>query len=64
MLNWVEKMVLRRLASDNRLFGKISEPGWVLMDLETASNAEWEARTSPMHSSTPSLETCDLSFFC
>ena len=32
VLNWVEQMELRRLASDDRMFGKISEPGWVLMD--------------------------------
>ena len=30
VLNWVEQRELRRLASDDRLFGKISEPGWVL----------------------------------
>ena len=33
MLNWEKKRELRRLASDDRLFGKISEPGWVLMDM-------------------------------
>ena len=32
VLNWVEQMKLRVLASDDRLFGRIAEPGWVLMD--------------------------------
>ena len=32
MLNWVEQKELRGLASDDRLFGRIAEPGWVLMD--------------------------------
>ena len=31
-LNWVEQRELRGLASDDRLFGRIAEPGWVLMD--------------------------------
>ena len=32
VLNWVDQSELRRLASDDRLFGRIAEPGWVLMD--------------------------------
>ena len=32
VLNWVEQKELRGLASDDRLFGRIAEPGWVLMD--------------------------------
>ena len=32
VLNWAEHKELRGLASDDRLFGKIAEPGWVLMD--------------------------------
>ena len=32
VLNWVEQRELRGLASDDRLFGRIAEPGWVLMD--------------------------------
>ena len=32
VLNWVEQKELRRLASDDRLFGRIAEPGWMLMD--------------------------------
>ena len=32
VLNWVEQKELRGLASVYRLFGKIAEPGWVLMD--------------------------------
>ena len=32
MLNWVEHKELRGLASDDRLFGKIAEPGGMLMD--------------------------------
>ena len=31
VLNWVEQKELRGLASDDRLFGRIAEPGWVLM---------------------------------
>ena len=32
VLNWVEQRELRGLASDDRLFGRIAEPGWVSMD--------------------------------
>ena len=32
VLNWVEQRELRGLASDDRLIGRIAEPGWVLMD--------------------------------
>ena len=32
VLNWVEQKELRGLASDGMLFGRIAEPGWVLMD--------------------------------
>ena len=32
VLNWVEQRELRGLASDDRLFGRIAEPVWVLMD--------------------------------
>ena len=32
VLNWVEQRELRGLASDDRLLGRIAEPGWVLMD--------------------------------
>ena len=32
VLNWVEQKELRGLASDERLFGRIAEPGWMLMD--------------------------------
>ena len=32
MLNWVEQNELRGLANDDRLFGKIAGPGWILMD--------------------------------
>ena len=32
VLNWVEHRELRGLASDDRLFGRIAEPGWLLMD--------------------------------
>ena len=32
VVNWVEQKELRGLASDDRLFGRIAEPGWVLMD--------------------------------
>ena len=31
-LNWVEQKELRGLASDDRLFGRIAEPCWMLMD--------------------------------
>ena len=32
VLNWVEQRELRGLASDDRLFGRIADPVWVLMD--------------------------------
>ena len=32
VLNWVEQREPRGLASDDRLFGRIAEPGWMLMD--------------------------------
>ena len=32
VLNWVEQKELRGSASDDRLFARIAEPGWVLMD--------------------------------
>ena len=32
MLNWVEQKELRGLASDDRLFLRLAESGWVLMD--------------------------------
>ena len=32
VLNWVEQKELRGLARNDRLFGRIAEPGWVLMD--------------------------------
>ena len=31
VLNWVEEKELRGLASDDRLFARIAEPGWILM---------------------------------
>ena len=33
---WVEQREQRRLAKDDRLFVKTSEPGWVLMDLNNS----------------------------
>ena len=33
VLNLVEQKELRGLASDDRLFRRIAEPGWALMDL-------------------------------
>ena len=32
MVNWLEQKELRGLASDYRLFRRIAEPGWILMD--------------------------------
>ena len=32
VLNWVDQRELRGLASNDRLFGRLAEPGWVLMD--------------------------------
>ena len=32
VLNWAEQEELRGLASNDRLYGRIAEPGWVLMD--------------------------------
>ena len=39
VLNWVEQRELGGLASDDRLFGRIAEPGWVLMDFN--NNFKW-----------------------
>ena len=36
VLNWVEQKELRRLASDDRLFGRIAEPGWMLMEFNNS----------------------------
>ena len=36
VLNWVEQQELRRLASEDRLFGTVAEPGWVLLDLNNS----------------------------
>ena len=36
VLNWVEQRELRRVASDDRLFGRIPAPGWVLMDVNNS----------------------------
>ena len=38
VLNWEEQMELRGLTSDDRLFGRIAEPGWVLMDFNNNFN--------------------------
>ena len=35
-LNWVEQRELRRLASEDRLFGRIAKPGWMLMNLNNS----------------------------
>ena len=35
MLNWVEQRELRGLASDDRLFGRVAEPGWKLTKFNT-----------------------------
>ena len=32
MLNWVEQKELRGLASNDKFFGRIAEPGWMLMN--------------------------------
>ena len=34
VLKWVEQRELRRLASNDRLFGMIAQPGWTLMDFK------------------------------
>ena len=36
VLNWVERKELRGLASDDRLFGRIEKPGWMLMDFNNS----------------------------
>ena len=37
VLNWVEQKELKGLTSDDRLFGRIAEPGWNLMDFNNSS---------------------------
>ena len=41
MLNWAEQKELRGLVSDDRLFVRIAEPGWLLMDF----NNNFKCRT-------------------
>ena len=36
VLNWVEQKELRKLCSENRIFGRIAEPGWILMDFNNS----------------------------
>ena len=36
VLNWVEHKELRGLAIDDRLFVRIAEPGWILMDFNNS----------------------------
>ena len=36
VLNWVEQKGLRGQESDDRLFGRIAEPGWILMDFNNS----------------------------
>ena len=36
VLNWLEQKDLRGLASDDRLFGRIAESGWILMDFNNS----------------------------
>ena len=36
VLNCVEQKELRGLASDDRLFGRVAEPGWMLMDFDNS----------------------------
>ena len=40
VLNWVKQPELRKKACDDRLFGKIAEPGWVMRD----SNNQFKCR--------------------
>ena len=36
VLNWVEQKELRGLCSEDRSFGRIAEPGWILMDFNNS----------------------------
>ena len=36
VLKWVEQKELRGLANEDRLFGRIAETGWVLVDLNSS----------------------------
>ena len=55
VLNWVEQRELRGLASDDRLFGRIAEPGWMLMDFN--NHFKWAGRNFLTSSSTRSFGT-------
>ena len=59
VLNWVEQKKLRGLASDDRLFGRKPEPGWMLMDFNNNFKLELAARTFPMSSLIQSFGICD-----
>ena len=46
VLNWVEQQALGRLASDDRLFARTAEPGWMLLDFNNHFKCRMGVETS------------------
>ena len=63
VLNWMEQRELRGLASEDRLFGTIAEPGWVLMDLYNSfKDGRREHFECPVQPQTLELTTNDQGY--
>ena len=59
VLNWLEQKELRGLASDERLFGKIAEPEWVLMDFNNNFKCRMGSENLSHVQFNPKLGICD-----
>ena len=44
--DWVVQQELRRYASDDRFFGRVAGPGWMLMDSNKHFKTGWSAKTA------------------
>ena len=59
VLDWVEQKELKGLASDDRFFGKIAEPEWILMDFNIKFKCRMGGEDFLMSSLTLTLGICD-----
>ena len=59
VLHWVEQKKLRGLASDDRLFGRIAEPGWFLMDVNNSFKCRMGEAYDSHFQFNPKLWICD-----
>ena len=57
VLNWVKQRELRGLASDNRLFGRIAEPGWEVIDLNNSFKCRMSGESLSIVQFNPKLTT-------